>query len=221
MSKSGAWNVNSIFGFEGRRSTVGRSWGLALVTFALAALSFPAVGAAQDGATTLEIDPDHSNFIVRASHLGASFTFIEFTDFTGSIEYNKEEPSKSSVNFTVKANSVDTGVEKRNKHLKSPDFLHAKKHPEITFESTEVKKKDDKTFQVTGDLTIRDNTKEITVDVKHVGSGKDQKGNTRHGFYTEFEIDRTEFGVDWKPDAGVVGKTLRLIVAIEGVDKKS
>lgn len=194
-------------------------WWVGLISLALALAGLPATAVAQDGTKSLEVDPAHSNVLVRAKHLGAGFTFLEFTDFSGTVKFNKEKPSKSAVNLTVKTASVDSGVEKRDNHLKGPDFFHAKKYPELTFESKKVKKKGDKTYEVTGDLTIRDKTKEITIDVKHLGKGKDQDGNTRYGFYTEFEIDRTEFGVSWKPDAGIVGKTIRLIIALETVDK--
>jgi len=218
MSKTNGSKIES--GSGANASTRHRGWWVGLIALALALATFPVTAVAQDdGTKSLEVDPVHSNVLVRAKHLGAGFNFLEFTDVSGTVEFNQEEPSKSAVNLTVKTASVDSGVEKRDNHLKGPDFFHAKQYPEMTFESKNVEKAGEKTYEVTGDLTIRDKTKEITIEVQHLGEGKDQDGNTRYGFYTEFEIDRTEFGVSWKPDAGIVGKTIRLIIALEGVDK--
>ena len=186
--------------------------------FAVIALLFvPAAGFAEDGESateSLKIDPGHSNVMFKVNHLGIGYIYGQFTDFSGTIEFNEDEPSDSSIEFTVKTASVETNVDKRDKHLKSPDFLHAKKHPEMTFESTKIEKDGDD-YQVTGKLSIRGKTKEVSFEAEHVGSGKGPGGNFRRGFTAEFEIDRTEFGVDWNPE--VVKKEMELILAFEAV----
>lgn len=192
------------------------SWLLALFAGAALLLAVPGTTFAQE-AKTLEVDPAHSDFLVRAKHMGVGYTFVEFNEMSGTVELNEEKPSDSSVNITVKAASIESHNKKRNGHLKSPDFLNAKKYPEITFESDEIEKVDDKTFKVSGDLTIRGVTKPITVDIKHLGTMTDPKGKTHAGFYTEFKIDRTDFDINWKKDAGIVGKKLHLTIAIEAV----
>lgn len=194
---------------------------MALAAGVMLTLGVSAPASAQDdgngGATKLKVDPAHSNVLARVKHLGVSYYYSQFTDLSGTIELNEGSPSKSSVNLTIKADSFESHHKKRNNHVKGPDFLNAKKYPEITFESTEVSKKNDNTWEVTGDLTLRDKTKSITIDVKHLGSAKGPEGKTHHGFFTEFVINRLEWGVDWKPDAGVVSKDIRLTFSIEAV----
>lgn len=192
-----------------------------LLTGLIAVLAFvlvPTLSFAQDDAEqTFSIDPAHSSVLFRANHMDIGYVFGMFPEISGEFTFNKEDPSASSVNIEVQAGSVETFVDKRDKHLRSPDFLSAKEFSTITFESTDIEKADGKTYKVTGDFTIRDVTKEITIDVKHLGSGKGPEGNFRRGFYTEFDIDRTQFNVDWNPE--VVGKKLRIILAFEGVVK--
>lgn len=194
---------------------------LALAAGALLTFGAPAPAAAQDdgngGATELKVDPAHSNFLARVKHLGVAYYYSQFQDVSGTIKLNKEKTSESSVNITVKAESFESNHEKRNKHIKGPDFLNAKKYPEITFESKKVEKKDEKTWEVTGDFTLRGQTKEITIDVKHLGSTKGPEGKTHHGFYTVFDINRLDWGIDWKPDAGVVSEDVQLTISIEAV----
>ncbi len=189
-------------------------WTSALTAVATLMLVAPTLASAQE-TETLQIDPVHSNVLFRANHMGIGYVFGEFLEFDGTLEYSEEEPSASSIEFAVQADSIETHNEKRNNHLKGPDFLNAKKHGELTFESNEVEKVDDETWEVSGDLTIRGETKPITIDVKELGEGKGPEGNFRRGFYSEFDIERTEFGVDWNPD--VVQEPLRLILAFEFV----
>lgn len=160
-------------------------------------------------------DAAHSQVMFRANHLDIGYTFGHFMKYDGTIKYNTEKPSESSIELTIETPSVETFVDKRDKHLRGPDFLSAKKFPEMTFKSTKVAKKDDETLRVTGDLTIRDTTKQISIDVKKLGEGKGPEGNFRRGWYTEFDINRLDYGVDWNPK--VVGKKLRIIMALETV----
>jgi len=191
-------------------------WMSALTAVAAMMVVGPTLASAQES-ETLQVDPVHSNVMFRANHLDIGYVFGHFLEFEGTLEYNEEEPAQSSFALTIDTESVETNNEKRNKHLRGPDFLHAKKFGEMTFETTKVERVDEETFEVTGELTIRDTTKPITIEVKELGQGKGPEGNFRRGFYTEFDIERTEFGVDWNPD--VVKDPLRIILALEFVEK--
>ncbi len=202
-----------------RRSIFGALSALLLLSLA------PATGFAQDeseddgsgGAATFEIDPAHTKIMARADHFGIGHAFVEFPEVSGTIEYNEDDITKSSINLTIKTGSLTSHQKKRDKHLKGPDFFNAKKYPEITFESTSVERVDDETLQVEGDISMHGNTETIAIKIKEIGSGKGPQGNFRRGFYTEFEINRLNFGIDWKPEA--VDKMVRLILSMEGIEK--
>lgn len=164
-----------------------RSKLLALVFTALLALPL----AADAEPTTWVVDKPHSEVAFQVRHL---FTPVrgEFNDFSGTLVYDPETPSNSSVEMTVQAASIDTDNQKRDDHLRSPDFFAVEEHPTLSFESTKVAAAGEETLAVTGDLTIRGVTKQVTVPVKILGVAGD-KG----GFSTEFVIDRQEFGVNW------------------------
>jgi polyisoprenoid-binding protein YceI len=164
---------------------------------------------------TLKVDAAHSKLMARADHVGIGFVFVEFPDLSGTIEFNPDEPAESSIDFTAKTTTLVSHQKKRDKHLKGPDFFNAKKHPELTFESKNIEKTGEDTYKVAGDLTIKGTTKSIEIQVKHIGSGKGPQGKFRRGFYTEFEINRLDFGIDWKPEAS--DEMVRIILAIESV----
>ncbi|MFB6351184.1 MAG: YceI family protein [Bradymonadaceae bacterium] len=192
-------------------------WTLSLTAITAFLLIGPASLAAQE-TQTFKADLAHSDVMFRANHLDIGYTFGEFLKYDATLKYDKKDVSNSSLNVTIQADSVETHQDKRDKHLKGPDFLNAKKNGDITFESKKVKRIDDETLEVSGDLTIRGTTKPITIEVKELGSGKDPEGHFRRGFYTEFDINRLDYGVDWNPK--VVGKNLRIILAFEFVKKK-
>jgi polyisoprenoid-binding protein YceI len=107
----------------------------------------------------------------------------------------------------------------RDRHLKSPDFFNAKEFPTMTFKSTGWKKTGDKTYDVTGDLTINGKKKTITAPVEHVGDGKNQRGQELTGFHTTFSVDRTEFGMNYgvtEGDGGL-GKNVDVTFSVEGI----
>jgi polyisoprenoid-binding protein YceI len=189
-----------------RARTLARIAGAALL------LAVPALAA-----ETYEVDPVHSAVIFRVGHLGVSHTYGRFNDISGQVVLDAADPSKSSVEITVKADSVDTFSEKRDQHLKSPDFFNAKQFPELTFKSRSVKKTGESEFEVAGDLTLHGVTRPVTVKVQHLGSGSDPWGGYRAGFETTFDIRRSDFGMDYMP--GGVSDEVRLIVAVEGVRK--
>ena len=119
--------------------------------------------------------------------------------------------------ITVKADSVDTNSKQRDDHLRGPDFFSVKEFPEISFTSSSVSKSGE-VFNASGTMSLHGVSKPITVDIRVTGTGTDPWGNARAGFTTEFTIDRTAFGVDWRPE--MLGKDVTLTVSVEGVRKQ-
>lgn len=147
-----------------------------------------------EAAGTYNFDKAHSSIGFYIKHMGLVDVPGYFRDFTGAINYDMKDVSKSSVEFTAKMTSVDTGVERRDNHLRSADFFEVEKFPEMTFKSTKVEKKD-KNLMVTGDLTMKGVTKQVSFPVTIAGFVKDQNGGTKMGAIAETTISRKEFGV--------------------------
>lgn len=167
-------------------------------------------------ADTYKVDGVHSAVIFRVKHVGVSYSYGRFNDVSGTFSIDAGDPTKNSFDIKVKTASIDTADKKRDKHLEGPDFFNAKQYPLLTFKSKSVKSADDGKLHVTGDLTCRDVTKEITVEMDIVGQADTQMG-AKAGFETTFTINRQEFGVAYGP--GVIGDDVRITVSIEG-DKK-
>ena len=172
-----------------------------------------------DAADTYEIDTAHSMILFRAKHKGVSYNYGRFNEFTGKITMDEADIAKSMVEFEIKTASVDTANNKRDQHLRSPDFFSAKQFPVITFKSTKVNMKEEKEdmLEVTGDLELLGVKKSITVDVAITGKGKGQRGESLIGFESIFTIKRSEFGMTYGP--GAVSDDIRLIVTIEAIQK--
>lgn len=146
--------------------------------------------------TTYTVDPTHSDVGFSVRHL-ISKVRGEFTDFSADIVKNDADPAASRVDFRVRVASVDTGNEKRDDHLRSPDFFDASTHPEIVFQSRRVEKLSANEYRVTGDLTLRGVTKVVTLPVSFGGELTDPWGNVKAGFSTSIVLDRQEFGINW------------------------
>lgn len=144
---------------------------------------------------TYNFDKAHSSIGFRVKHMGLVEVPGYFRDFTGAINYDMKDAAKSTVEFSAKMDSVDTGVAGRDKHLKSADFFEIEKFPEMTFKSTKVEKKG-KNLMVTGDLTMKGVTKSISFPVTVAGFIKDQRG-TKMGAVAETTINRRDFGVNY------------------------
>jgi len=143
-----------------------------------------------------DIDAKHSYIGFRVTHMGLAEVPGAFRDFSGSINYDGKDVSKSSVNFTAKVTSVDTGVAPRDTHLRTADFFEVEKYPDMTFKSTKVEKKGDK-WEVTGDFTLKGVTKQITIPFTVNGMMKDQKGNVKMGISAQTMINRQDYGVKY------------------------
>lgn len=148
-------------------------------------------------ADTFVVDKAHSEATFQVRHMMSKVSG-KFDDFSGRMNLDRAKPSASSVEFTIKTASVDTGNPDRDKHLQTADFFDAAKNPEITFKSTSIvatKKKD--VYAVTGDLTMRGVTKHVTIPVEFGGFGKDPWGNERAGFSLTTVVNRKDYGINW------------------------
>lgn len=165
-------------------------------TMTTAALLFSAVSAFA-ATDTYVVDKSHSEATFKVRHMMSKVSG-KFDDFAGKVMIDPAKPSASSVDFTIKTASVDTGSPDRDKHLKTADFFDAEKYPEITFKSTRIVSTKKKNFySVTGDFSMRGVTKRITVPVEFLGYGKDPWGNPRAGFTLNTKINRKDYGVNW------------------------
>jgi polyisoprenoid-binding protein YceI len=174
-------------------------------------------------ADTYTIDKAHSSVLFVVKHMVISKVKGEFNEYTGVIQYDEADVAKSSVEVTIKTASIGTRDEKRDGHLRSPDFFDAEKYPEITFKSKRIEKSEDG-FVAVGDLTMRGVTKEIKIPFEITGFVTDPWGNTRMGVSAELKIDRQDYGISWsqKLDAGglVVSDTVEIELEIEAVKAK-
>ncbi|MGL4611728.1 MAG: YceI family protein [Trueperaceae bacterium] len=164
---------------------------------------------------TLQADPAHSYVLFRTTHLNAGYNFGWFGGFNATLTLDDADVTNSSINWTVDATTVNTNNERRDEHLNSPDFLDTAQFPEITFASTSVADAGDGNLEVTGDLTMRGVTESITFNAQKVGEATNQEGKRVVGYYAEFPISRSAYGITWQPD--VLQDEIMLMVAIEAV----
>jgi polyisoprenoid-binding protein YceI len=149
------------------------------------------------------IDQSHSEVGFQVRHL-LSKVRGRFTAFDGTIRADWARPANSSVEFTIDAKSINTDNERRDNHLRSADFFEVEKFPQITFKSTSVKATGERTFDVTGNLTMHGVTKVVTLPVVFAGKIKDGRGKTRGAFETALTLKRSDYGITWNRalDAG-------------------
>jgi polyisoprenoid-binding protein YceI len=144
---------------------------------------------------TYAFDVAHSRIGFVARHAMVTKVRGSFNQFEGSAIVDADDPSQSSVSVTIQAASIDTRQPQRDEHVRSNDFLDIPNHPEITFASTSVKHTGGNDFEVTGNLSIRGVTNEISFPIEFQGSAKDPMGNQRIGFEGSTEISRKDYGV--------------------------
>lgn len=169
--------------------------------------------------TLWKIDPTHSEVQFKVKHLVISTVTGSFGSYDGQIEADGTDFENAKVTFTADIDSISTNNGDRDQHLKSDDFFNAEEYPQLKFESTNFEKVADGEYKVTGDLTIRDTTKEIELDVVHGGTVGDPYGNTKAGFEASGIINRKEFGLTWDAvtEAGnvVVGDKIKLQLNVQ------
>lgn len=147
--------------------------------------------------TTWKIDELHSDVQFKIKHLVISTVTGSFTKFTAEAETDGDSFEGGKVRFTADVNSISTGNEQRDGHLKSPDFFDATNHPTLDFISENVVKSGDSNYKVYGNLTMRGTTKPVVLDVEFGGNAKDPYGNFKAGFDVSGKINRSDFGLTW------------------------
>lgn len=183
-----------------------------LFLIVVAALAMAATAVAQAGSWQLDSKNSAAQFSVR--HLGLATVRGAFTKFSGTAKYDPADPSKTSLDATIDASSIDTRVEARDKDLRSPHFFDVEKYPTITFHSRQVKAEGSGKLQITGDLTIHGVTKEVVLDVDGPSAPiKDPWGNQRIGATATTRINRNDFGVT--ADPGIVGDEITITIDAE------
>ena len=167
-----------------------------------------------------DIDTSHSSLNFSIQHIGLGNTWGRFNDFSGTIQYDAEQLPSSSIQLTAKIASVDTHNKKRDDHLRNTDIFDAGTYPTMTFSGKGFKKIANDQYEVTGELTIRDISKKVTVILKKIGEGSHFFAKKPAiGFEADFNIDRKDFGVGQGKVDGAMGNNVRIIAALEAIAK--
>jgi len=169
---------------------------------------------------TLAIDKGHSEVGFSIKHLMISSVKGKFTEYDGDIKYDLKSKSFTKFDTYVETKSIDTGITKRDNHLRSADFFEAKKYPKLTFKMDSYENDGDEGVLI-GNLTIHGVTKRVKLEVENNGSIKDLRGNTRIGFTITGKINRKDFGLTWNKalEAGgvVVGDKVKIIIELQTI----
>jgi polyisoprenoid-binding protein YceI len=169
---------------------------------------------------TFAIDTSHSAAAFSVKHLVVAKTRGRFTDFAGTVTIDND-PLKSSVDVTIQAGSITTGDDKRDGHLRDPDFLDVEQYPTLTYKSTSVRHVKGEHFVVEGDLTIAGVTRSVALDLEYEGVVTDPWGGTRAVFEASAKINREEFGLTYNQTletGGVlIGKDISIELEVEAV----
>ena len=168
-----------------------------------------------------DFDLGHSSVNFHVRHLMVSKVHGRFTKWSGNLELDEQDLTRSSLDVTIDAASIDTQEPKRDEHLRSADFLDVAVFPSITFKSTQITRDGDDSYRVAGDLTIHGVTKAVTLEVEGGARVTDPWGGTRTGFSARTSISRKEFGLTWNValEAGgfLVGDKLDITLEIQAV----
>ena len=169
--------------------------------------------------TKWAIDPYHTEILFKVKHLVISTVTGKFEKFDGSVLTSGDEWNDAQAEFTADIDSISTGVGDRDNHLKSADFFDAANHPKLFFKSTSLKKTSDDEYTMSGDITIRGNTRPLELKAEFGGIMVDPYGNTKAGFELSGKINRKEFGLHWNAitEAGgmVVSDDIKLALNVE------
>jgi len=157
----------------------------------------------------------HAAINFRIQHLGYSWLYGQFRDFTGQFSFDENSPDAGSVTVNIDTTSIDSNHAERDKHLRGDDFLAVDKFPEATFTSTSVDLDSDGNGTISGELTLKGNTRPVTLDVQGIGAGDDPWGGYRRGFEATTELALADFGIDY--NLGPAAENVELILSIEGI----
>ena len=176
-------------------------------------------------AGSYSLDPAHSLIGFAVKHLEINLVEGRFKDFTGTINYNDQDPTKSTVEFSAKIASIDTEVAPRDEHLRSADFFDAANFPEMTFKSTGIKSKAKNKYLLVGDLTIKGVTRSVELPFTFTGAVKDPWGGTRFGIEAGTTINRRDFGINYGNALAAggldVGNEVTIRLRLEAVKQES
>jgi polyisoprenoid-binding protein YceI len=162
------------------------------------------------------LDPAHSAVTFQISHMGLSWTHGRFNTVSGEFSINKDAPEQSTFALTIDANSIDTGNQQRDDHLRTPEFFYVKEFPAITFQSTKVEPIKDG-YKVTGNFTMHGVTKEVAFDLLGGRTVQFPPGTMRTGFSTSIKLKRSDFGVG--AASPMLGDDVHSSISFEGTQK--
>ena len=163
------------------------------------------------------VDKAHSSVHFKVKHNGISFVNGSFNSFEGFIEGDLNSLENANIEFTVDAESIDTRIEPRDKHLRSADFFDVEKYPKMSFKSTDIEKTGDKKYKLNGLLTVKDVTKPVTFEVKYGGKIVGRDGKDIIGFTAKNSINRLDYNVAYDPDSKAIAKDVDLVLYMEFV----
>jgi polyisoprenoid-binding protein YceI len=168
-----------------------------------------------------KIDPAHTSAEFTVRHMMITNVRGKFEKLDGVVSFNPDNPAASSVSVTIDAASINTGAADRDNHLRSADFFDVENYPHLTFRSTRVEMTGDSTARITGDLTIRDVTRPVTIEAEFLGQNTSPFGTTVAGFSGTARINREDFGLTWNmalETGGVlVGKDISIELQVQAV----
>jgi polyisoprenoid-binding protein YceI len=171
--------------------------------------------------STWAIDPTHSEIGFKVKHMMFTNVSGKFNQFEATIENEDDDFATSKISFSAEVNSVDTANGDRDNHLRSADFFDVENFSKLSFKSTSIQKSNEGLYQVSGDLTIKDVTKNITLETEYSGLMKDPWGNTKIGLSLNGKINRKDFGLTWNAaleTGGVlVGEDIKLAAEVQFV----
>lgn len=169
--------------------------------------------------TQWAIDPSHSEIHFKVKHMMVSTVTGAFQEFEGGLETESEDFENAQIKFSAKVESINTNNQQRDQHLKSNDFFNAETFPELSFQSKSFRKSQGGQYRIIGDLKIRDQTQEVSLEVEYHGTVVDPYGQTKAGFEITGRINRKDFGLTWSAvtEAGniVVSDEVRLIMNVQ------
>jgi polyisoprenoid-binding protein YceI len=166
-----------------------------------------------------KIDPSHTRAGFSVRHMMIANVHGQFETVTGTVDFNEADPARSAVDVQIDVASLNTRDEKRDAHLRSPDFFDVEKYPTLTFTSKRVEKLGENHGRIIGDLTIKGTTKEVALDVEYIGQAKSPWGTTSAGFTARAKVNRKDWGLNWNvalETGGVlVGDTVNIDIEAE------
>src|SRR6056297_3436436 len=175
-----------------------------------------AVQTPQASAADYVLDDQHTSVVFTTSHFGYSYTYGMFGKYGGKFSVDMQNPTAATFQFVIDAASLATKSEKRDEHLRGPDFFNAKQFPQITFTSRSVEPANGgKTLNITGDLQLHGETKSVVLPLTYVGAGKGPYGKDRIGYLGRMVVKRSEFGMGAM--APQIGDDVTLLISFEGL----